>query len=148
MKLVDPKIVGLKLLIVVPRSEKGNVSPYPGSDCYFCFRFYDWILYMKWILNLNNFVHLRALESTLKSKVRERLKKPSDLNDLEIQRKELLKQLQLAVKSGLKIQFSLASQSGSSLNLSKRSRTTIDNLKQNTCDSDLKLKNKFVTGKV
>ena len=103
---------------------------------------------MKWILNLNNFVHLRALESTLKSKVRERLKKPSDLNDLEIQRKELLKQLQLAVKSGLKIQFSLASQSGSSLNLSKRSRTTIDNLKQNTCDSDLKLKNKFVTGKV
>ena len=97
MKLVDPKIVGLKLLIVVPRSPKGNVSPYPGSDCYFCFRFYDWILYMKWILN-PELVCQRAPK--LKSKVRERLKKPSELNELEMQRKQLLKQLQLAVKPG------------------------------------------------
>merc|ERR1711914_52724 len=58
---------------------------------------------------------------------RERLKQRSDLNELEIQRKELLKQLQLAVK---------------------RSRSTIDNLKQNTDDSNLRLKNNFVTGKL
>merc|ERR1711911_118505 len=57
----------------------------------------------------------------------ERLKQRSDLNELEIQRKELLKQLQLAVK---------------------RSRSTIDNLKQNTDDSNLRLKNNFVTGKL
>ena len=48
--------------------------------------------------------HHIALESIkLKSKVRERLKQRSDLNELEIQRKELLKQLQLAVKLGFRI---------------------------------------------
>ena len=85
MKLVDPKIVGLKLLIVVPRSPKGNVSPYPGSDCYFCFRFYDWILYMKRILNLraNIFPLVGAreqikIQSSRKTEKTERLKRSGD----------------------------------------------------------------------
>ena len=85
MKLVDPKIVGLKLLIVVPRSEKGNVSPYPGSDCYFCFRFYDWILYMKWILNFSVYIyppvgareHIK-IQSSRKTEKTERLKRSGD----------------------------------------------------------------------
>ena len=57
---------------------------------------------MKWILNYVSQMrhHIEQESIKLKSKVRERLKQRSDLNELEIQRKELLKQLQLAVKLG------------------------------------------------
>ena len=64
--------------------KKGNVSPCPGSDCYFCFRFYDWILYMKWILN-PELVCQRApesnkikIQSSRKTEKTERVKRTRD----------------------------------------------------------------------